>query len=234
MTDSQTSENLKHRRIRSFVLRTGRMTEGQQKAYQRGWEQFGLSVEDGVFDERSCFGEKNHLVFEIGFGMGQSLAQMADQARDKHFIGVEVHTPGVGKLLALAEEKELDNLRVYEHDAVEVLEKCIPDGSIDTVQVFFPDPWHKKRHNKRRLIQSDFVQLLRKKLAIGGVLHLATDWENYADQMMEVMTLAEGYENQAGEYAFSEKPESRPETKFERRGERLGHGVWDLLFERIS
>lgn len=234
MTDSQTPENFKHRRIRSFVLRTGRMTEGQQKAYQRGWEKFGLNIDDGVFDEQTCFGEKSHLVFEIGFGMGQSLAQMADEARDKHFVGVEVHTPGVGKLLALAEEKELENLRVYEDDAVEVLEKCIPDGSIDTVQVFFPDPWHKKRHNKRRLIQPDFVQLLRKKLAIGGVLHLATDWENYADQMMEVMTLAEGYENQAGEYAFAEKPESRPETKFERRGERLGHGVWDLLFERVS
>lgn len=234
MTDSHSPENPKHRRIRSFVLRTGRMTEGQQKAYQRGWEQFGLAIEDGVFDEKSCFGQKTHLVLEIGFGMGQSLAQMADETRDKHFIGVEVHTPGVGKLLALAEEKGLENLRVYEDDAVEVLEQCITDGTLDTVQVFFPDPWHKKRHNKRRLIQPKFVQLLRKKLAIGGVLHLATDWENYADQMMEVMTLAEGYENQAGEYAFSDKPASRPETKFERRGERLGHGVWDLLFERIS
>jgi tRNA (guanine-N7-)-methyltransferase len=227
-----TIEDVKRRRIRSFVLRTGRMTEGQQKAYQEGWEKYGLNVDDGLLDPEQSFGRIAPMVLEIGFGMGHSLSLMAEQAPDKNFIGVEVHTPGVGKLLALADEKSLKNLRVYEHDAVEVLAKCIADESLDTVQIYFPDPWHKKKHKKRRLVQSDFIQALRAKLKIGGVIHLATDWEDYADHMMEVMSLAEGFVNQAGEYGFAEKPESRPETKFERRGERLGHGVWDMLFEK--
>jgi tRNA (guanine-N7-)-methyltransferase len=169
-------------------------------------------------------------VFEIGFGMGDSLVDMAKAAPEKNFIGVEVHTPGVGRLLNRCESEAVTNLRVYQEDAIEVLDECIADASLAKVQIYFPDPWHKKKHNKRRIVQPDFIQKLRTKLQPGGVIHLATDWENYAEQMMEVMSAAEGFQNQAGEEQFSLKPDDRPVTKFEKRGQRLGHGVWDLLF----
>ena len=171
-------------------------------------------------------------MLEIGFGMGQSLVAMAAAAPEKNFIGVEVHLPGVGRLLHSMEDEGVDNIRVYCHDAVEILNDCIDDASLDTVQIFFPDPWHKKRHHKRRLIQPDFVDLLCRKLKPGGVLHLATDWENYAEQMMEVLSANTQLRNQAGEGEFAPRPDHRPLTKFERRGERLGHGVWDLLFKK--
>ncbi|GAB3376383.1 tRNA (guanosine(46)-N7)-methyltransferase TrmB [Spongiibacter taiwanensis] len=222
------------RRIRSFVLRTGRMTEGQKRAYDFHWPSKGLEVASGSLDLTEVFGREAPTVLEIGFGMGDSLAAMAEAAPDHNFIGVEVHRPGVGRLMHLIDEAGLTNLRAYCHDAVEVLETCIPDERLSRVQVYFPDPWHKKKHHKRRLIQADFVQLLRRKLKLGGVIHLATDWENYAEHMMEVMTAADGFSNQAGELQFSPRPEYRPVTKFEKRGERLGHGVWDLLFERVS
>ena len=164
--------------------------------------------------------------------MGQSLVAMAEAAPDTNFIGIEVHRPGVGKLLHTMEQRGVDNIRVYCHDAVEVLRDCIPDASLDTVQIFFPDPWHKKRHHKRRLIQPPFVALLTRKLKSGGILHLATDWQNYAEQMMEVLSAAGGLDNTAGPGQFAPRPESRPLTKFELRGERLGHGVWDLVFRR--
>ena len=225
MTDSE-----KRRPIRSYVLRTGRMTPGQQRAFEQGWETFGLEHSEHLLDIDKAFGRPGPRVLEIGFGMGQSLVQMAEAAPDSNFIGIEVHRPGVGKLLHSMAEQEVDNIRVYCHDAVEVLRDCIPEGSLDTIQVFFPDPWHKKRHHKRRLIQPPFVDQLVSRLKPGGILHLATDWENYAEQMMEVLSATAGLANTCEPGSFAPRPDSRPLTKFERRGERLGHGVWDLVF----
>ena len=230
MTDSEN----KRKPIRSFVLRTGRMTPGQQRAYDSGWERWGLEHKDGVPNSAEIFTDSSSVVLEIGFGMGQSLVEMAAAAPATHFIGIEVHKPGVGRLLRDIEEHGLDNIRVYCHDAVEILKDCIPDESLDTVQIFFPDPWHKKKHNKRRLIQPDFVNSLVPKLKHGGLIHLATDWENYAEQMMEVLTDCSHVENLHVQGQFSPRPEHRPLTKFELRGERLGHGVWDLIFKRAN
>ena len=209
------------------------MTPGQQRAYDAGWTQFGLEHVDGPLDFATTFGREAETVFEIGYGMGQSLVAMAAAAPGQNFIGVEVHRPGVGKLLHGMAEADVSNIRTYCHDAVEILQDCIADGCLDRVQIFFPDPWHKKRHHKRRLIKPEFVALLRRKLRIGGVLHLATDWENYAEQMMEVLGDAPGYRNACGEGKYSPRPDYRPLTKFEKRGERLGHGVWDQLFEAV-
>jgi tRNA (guanine-N7-)-methyltransferase len=208
------------------------MTPAQQRAYEAGWQRWGLEYADGMQDLDAVFGRVAPRVLEIGFGMGQSLLEMAMAEPGADFIGVEVHTPGVGKLLHGVEERCVENIRVYCHDAVEVLRDCIPGNSLDAVQIFFPDPWHKKRHHKRRLIQPPFVALLTPRLKPGGRLHLATDWENYAEQMMEVLSDAEGLTNTAGPGRFAPRPESRPLTKFELRGERLGHGVWDLVFVR--
>lgn len=222
----------KRQRIRSYVLRTGRMTPGQKRAYQAGWQCWGLDYDDGVLDFNAAFGRAGPRVLEIGFGMGQSLAQMAHSNPNTNFIGIEVHRPGVGRLLHSVAEHDLDNIRVYCHDAVEILRDCIPDESLDTVQIFFPDPWHKKRHNKRRLIQPEFVSQVVRKLRSGGTLHLATDWEDYAQQMMVVLSGAAGLSNTCGAGEFAPRPEHRPLTKFELRGARLGHGVWDLVFTR--
>ena len=229
-----TDEQKPIRRIRSFVVRAGRMTEGQQRALDDNWPQYGLELKDGMIDPGKVFGREAPLVLEIGFGMGDSLIEMAKHAPDKNFIGIEVHPPGVGRLLSRAAEAGLTNIRVYCDDAVEVLAHCIPDASLETLQLFFPDPWHKKRHNKRRIVQPEFAQKIRQKLVVGGCFHMATDWENYAEHMMEVMNAAEGYRNHAGAGLYSPQPEWRPVTKFQKRGERLGHGVWDLMFERIN
>ncbi|MCV6589191.1 MAG: tRNA (guanosine(46)-N7)-methyltransferase TrmB [Marinobacterium sp.] len=210
------------------------MTEGQQNAMAAVWPRMGLNVADGALDMTQTFGREAPVVLEIGFGMGDSLVEMAKAQPEKNYIGIEVHTPGVGRLLSNADAAGLTNIRVFEHDAVEVLEQCIPDGSLDTLQLFFPDPWHKKKHHKRRIVQSAFAQAIRKKLKVGGVFHMATDWENYAEHMMEVMSAAEGYTNAAGEGLYSPQPQWRPVTKFQKRGERLGHGVWDLMFERTE
>lgn len=223
-----------NRRIKSYVLRTGRMTANQQSAMEQHWPSKGLEISRGLLDYTAIFGSEGPVVLEIGFGMGGSLVEMAKAAPQQHFIGVEVHSPGVGKLLATMEEEGVGNIRVFCHDAVEVLAECIPDKSLDRVQIYFPDPWHKKKHNKRRLIQPAFVQSLRKKLKIKGVIHLATDWEHYAEQMMEVMSSAQGFSNLADTYCFAERPDFRPVTKFEKRGERLGHGVWDIVFEKVD
>lgn len=226
------------RKVRSFVLREGRLTKGQQSAIERLWPTYGLERNDGVIDPRDLFGETpvagkpKPIIFEIGYGMGHSLAAMAEASPTSGFIGVEVHRPGVGTLLMAIETQQLTNLRSYCDDAVEVLEQCIPDTSLTRVQLYFPDPWHKKKHHKRRIVQPNFVELVRRKLTPGGVFHMATDWENYSEQMMDVMNNATGWVNQAGDKQFSARPTWRPETKFEKRGERLGHGVWDLLFER--
>ncbi|MDP0589424.1 MAG: tRNA (guanosine(46)-N7)-methyltransferase TrmB [Candidatus Endonucleobacter bathymodioli] len=227
------SETTKHyRKIKSFVLRNGRMTTAQQRGWDECWEKWGLKLSNGFLDLEASFGRQGPTILEIGYGMGLSLVEMARNTLDSHFIGIEVHRPGVGSLLNEANNSGLTNIRSYCHDAVEVLNQCIPDNILSRIQIYFPDPWHKKRHHKRRLIQPEFIKLLSAKLVTGGTIHLATDWENYADQMMEVMSAAEGFKNQAGEHAFSERPTYRPLTKFEKRGQRLGHNVLDLLFEK--
>jgi tRNA (guanine-N7-)-methyltransferase len=210
------------------------MTTAQRRALEEGLPRFGLSREDGMLDAETVFGRSGPLVLEIGFGMGQSLVEMAAAAPDVNFLGVEVHRPGVGRLLHSMAEQGVANIRVYCDDAVLVLEECIADAGLDGVQVFFPDPWHKKRHHKRRLIQPEFVKLLSRKLKPGGCLHLATDWENYADHMLEVLSAEPALVNSSGPGQYSARPGARPLTKFEQRGQRLGHGVWDLLFERRS
>ncbi len=224
----------KKKSIRSYVVRAGRMTEGQKAAFDRFWPKYGLSLQNGRLDQQAAFGRSAPLVLEIGFGMGASLLEMIQAEPDHDFIGIEVHPPGVGRLISEAGKLELDNLRVYLADAIDVLDDCIPDQSLSRAQLYFPDPWHKKKHNKRRIVQPPFVEKIRSKLALGGVFHMATDWEPYAEHMMEVMSAVEGFTNLAGAGNFAERPGFRPVTKFEKRGERLGHGVWDLLFQRLN
>ncbi|MCW9024264.1 MAG: tRNA (guanosine(46)-N7)-methyltransferase TrmB [Gammaproteobacteria bacterium] len=228
-TDS--ADGLK-RRIRSFVRREGRLTRGQQRALDTLLTEFGIRLEQGAIDLDVLFGRSAPRILEIGFGNGVSLAEMAAAHPEQDYLGIEVHRPGVGNLLLQIENQGLKNIRVSCDDAVEVLKQQIPEASLDAVYLFFPDPWHKKRHHKRRIVQPDFVRLVREKLKTGGKFHLATDWENYAQHMMKVLSAAEGFENTAGEQAFVPRPDYRPLTKFEQRGHRLGHGVWDLIFFR--
>ncbi len=220
--------------IRSYVLRAGRMTAGQKAAFDKFWPCYGLSMHDGAINPAELFGRAAPLVLEIGFGMGASLLEMLQAQAEEDFIGIEVHPPGAGRLISDAGKLELPNLRVYLADAIDVLDDCIPEQSCDRVQLYFPDPWHKKKHNKRRIVQPGFVEKIRSKLKIGGVFHMATDWQHYAESMMEVMGAAEGFENMMGVGEYSPRPDYRPVTKFEKRGERLGHGVWDLLFRRVA
>jgi tRNA (guanine-N7-)-methyltransferase len=227
MTDTS-----KHRPIRSFVLRPGRTTGGQRKALEANWPAWGLDRSAGLLDPQRAFGRSGPLVLEIGFGMGGSLLEMASAAPATNYVGVEVHPPGVGRLMHDMRESGVDNIRVYRDDAVAVLADCIADASLDGVQIFFPDPWHKKKHHKRRLIQAAFVELLISRLKPGGFLHLATDWEDYAEHMLVVLAAAVGLENLSPAGNFVQRPQSRPLTKFERRGQRLGHGVWDLMYRR--
>ncbi|WP_113627669.1 tRNA (guanosine(46)-N7)-methyltransferase TrmB [Pectobacterium peruviense] len=222
------------RRIRSFVRRQGRLTNGQQLALDNYWPVMGVEYQTEQVDFNALFGRDAPVVLEIGFGMGASLVTMAAQHPEQNFLGIEVHLPGIGACLASAQDAEISNLRVMCHDAIEVLVKMIPDGSLSMVQLFFPDPWHKARHNKRRIVQVPFVELVQSKLKVGGVFHMATDWEPYAQHMLEVMTSVAGYRNLSDNNEYVVRPESRPLTKFEARGQRLGHGVWDLMFERIK
>nr|WP_019364336.1 tRNA (guanosine(46)-N7)-methyltransferase TrmB [Pseudomonas luteola] len=222
------------RTVKSFVMRAGRMTEGQKRGLDLGLPRFGLDLEAGLQNFDAVFNRQAPRTFEIGFGMGHSLLEMAAAAPEQDFIGVEVHRPGVGALLNGLLTQQLSNVRVYSCDALEVLRQCVPDASLDRLLLFFPDPWHKARHHKRRIVQPEFVELVRSKLKVGGVLHMATDWEPYAEYMLEIMSAAPGYRNQASDERYVPRPEERPITKFERRGERLGHGVWDLKFERTE
>ncbi|MBT8115691.1 MAG: tRNA (guanosine(46)-N7)-methyltransferase TrmB [Arenicella sp.] len=218
------------RPIRSYVRREGKITSGQQNAIDQLWPKYGVDAETQQLDLAQMFGREAFTVVEIGFGNGLSLVEMAQQQPEQNFLGIEVHKPGVGSLLVQVKKHGLENIRVSQSDAVEVFETQIADECLDRIQIFFPDPWHKKRHHKRRLIQPDFVSLMVKKLKPGGVLHVATDWENYAEHILQVLTKNVNLLNTATNYA--KKPEYRSKTKYESRGENLGHGVWDLLFVR--
>ena len=216
------------RSIRSFVVRAGRMGLGQTRALAELGPRFVIPYAPQRHDFDASFGRRAPRVLEIGFGMGDATAAIAQGQPDTDFIGVEVHTPGVGALLKRIGEMGLANLRLIQHDAVEVLEQMIEPASLAGVHVFFPDPWHKKKHNKRRLIQAEFVRLLASRLQPGAYLHCATDWQPYAEQMLEVLGAEPSLQNSATGYA--PKPGYRPLTKFENRGLKLGHGVWDLVF----
>jgi tRNA (guanine-N7-)-methyltransferase len=219
-----------HRRIRSFVTRAGRVSTGQRRALDEFGPSFVLGFSPEQPDWDAVFGRRAPRVLEIGFGMGGTTAEIAATRPSDDFLGVEVHEPGVGALLKLIGEHDLTNIRIIQHDAVEVLEHMIAPESLDGVHIYFPDPWHKARHHKRRLIQPKFVALLVSRLKPGGYIHLATDWQNYAEQMLEVLSAEPELQNTADGYA--PRPDYRPVTKFERRGIKLGHGVWDLVFRR--
>lgn len=225
------TEDLKQRRIRSFVLRQGRLTKGQERALETGLPKFGIPYAPEAIDLSAKFNRvESKKILEIGFGMGETTAKIAQTLPGYDFLAAEVHTPGVGSLLKLIEEQALTNIRIIQHDVVEVLQHMLPDASLDGVHIFFPDPWHKKRHHKRRLIQGEFVKLLCTKLKAGGYLHVATDWQEYAEWVLEVLNAEPQLQNTAADYA--EKPSYRPLTKFENRGIKLGHGVWDMVFSR--
>ena len=219
-------------RIRSFIRRQGRLTPGQEVALDQHWPQYGLEPELD-YDFSQVFGRQAPLILEIGFGNGDSLAKMAAANPDHDYIGIEVHKPGVGHLLILLTEQGLTNVRVYCHDAIEILEQKIPDHSLAGLHLFFPDPWHKKKHHKRRIVRPSFVDLLNKKLQVGGYFHAATDWQHYAESMLEVLSASEGLKNTSLSQDYCERPDYRPLTKFEQRGLRLGHGVWDLIFRKV-
>jgi tRNA (guanine-N7-)-methyltransferase len=221
------------RTIRSFVKREGRLTTGQSQALETQWPLYGIDYSDKPLDLKQLFNRDAETVLEIGFGNGDSLWQMAQASPEKNFIGIEVHRPGAGHLLHLIESSDCTNIRVSNTDAIDVLNNQIPDHSLDRLQLFFPDPWHKKKHNKRRIVQEAFIQQVAKKLKHGGIFHLATDWEDYAQHMLEVLNSSALFENLSDTNDYVPKPEERPTTKFEKRGHRLGHGVWDLLFKAI-
>lgn len=227
----QQRDNLKRSgHIRSFVLRQGRVSNAQQRCYDTLMPQYGIPYSAQVLNLEAVFGRHAPKVLEIGFGMGETTAAIAHAHPHNDYLAIEVHTPGVGSLLKQIEEKQLSNIRIIQHDAVEVLRDMLADSALDGVHIFFPDPWHKARHNKRRLIQAPFVAQLVQKLKPGGYIHVATDWQDYAEQVLAVLSAEPLLENSAADYA--PRPEYRPLTKFEQRGLRLGHGVWDLVFRR--
>lgn len=220
-----------HRPIRSFVLRQGRISEAQQRAYEQHQARYVIDYAPQLLNLDVAFGRQAPKILEIGFGMGGATAHIAAEHPENDYLGIEVHTPGVGALMRLLDAGNIDNTRIIQHDAVEVLNHMIAPASLDGIHIYFPDPWPKKRHHKRRLIQPPLVALLASRLKPGGYLHLATDWQEYAEWMLEVLRGEPQLKNTAEDYA--PKPDYRPETKFERRGINLGHGVWDLVFRRI-
>ncbi len=220
------------RKIRSFVRREGRLTHGQQDALEQLWPIYGIENSAQPIDFKTLFGNKHPIILEIGFGNGESLARMAEKMPENNYVGIEVHRPGVGHLLKLIDEKGLNNLRLMSDDAVDILTRQIPPSSLSGVQLFFPDPWHKKKHHKRRIVQPEFVKLLASRLRSGGFFHMATDWQDYAAHMLEVMQGSHDFKNCSESGDYVPRPGHRPITKFERRGHRLGHGTWDLIFTR--
>lgn len=221
------------RAIRSFVTRAGRITPAQERALEDLWPKYGVDLRAAPIDLDALFGRRARRVVEIGFGNGENLLALAASRPEEDFLGIEVHRPGVGRLLLQLEERGLSNVRVVCHDAVEVLERYLGAASLDEILILFPDPWPKKRHHKRRLIQPDFVALLTGRLKEGGTLRLATDWEPYAEEMLATLSAEPRLRNIAGMAGFVPRPPERPPTRFERRGERLGHKVWDLELQRL-
>ena len=231
MSDSM--DNPKYQRtVRSFVLRQGHLSPAQQRAIDQGMPRWGIDYQPQPINLDQAFGRNAPKILEIGFGMGAATAQIAAAHPGNDYLGIEVHSPGVGNLLKLIDENELNNLRIIRHDAVEVLEHMLADDILDGVYIFFPDPWPKKRHHKRRLIQPPLIEQLAQKIKPGGYLHCATDWEEYAEQMLEVLNACPALRNTVE--GFAQRPDYRPLTKFEARGLRLGHGVWDLVFQKIT
>ncbi len=232
LPEASVSDALRNRSIRSFVLRQGRTTDAQKRAFNEHWPRFGLDYRGVPRNLDSVFGRNAGRVLEIGFGNGEQVAFAARNEPHRDLIGIEVHGPGVGRLLNELAGIDDAHVRVYQHDAVEVLANEIADGALEEVRIFFPDPWHKKRHHKRRLVQAPFAELLCDKLVAGGRLHLATDWRDYAEQMWDVLDAAPRLLNEAGPRGWIPRPPWRRQTHFETRGQKLGHGVWDLLYTR--
>lgn len=228
-----TEEAVIHRPIRSFVVRQGRMTPAQKESVEADWPAYGLSLpeNDQPYDLAQLFGRDAKRVLEIGFGMGATLAKLASENPQADFIGVEVHPPGIGRMLARAKELGLTNLKLFGVDALDVLATAIPDASLDRVLLLFPDPWPKTKHHKRRIVQPAFVSLIAKKLKPGGFFHLATDWQPYAEHMMTVLEENPDFVNHFGEGLYAPAGFERHTTKFEKRGEKLGHTIWDLIFQ---
>lgn len=223
---------MQKRTVRTFVRREGRMTKSQARALEKLLPVYGIAMLDGILNFKEIFHRQAETILEIGFGMGESLIKMAVASPEKNFIGIEVHRPGVGACLNGIHDNALKNVRMMTEDAMIILKENIADQSLDAIYIYFPDPWPKKRHHKRRMIQAEFVRLLQAKLKSDGILHLATDWQPYAEWMMEILSAEKGLENLAGAGKFSLKPAWRPETKFERRGIKLGHEVYDLVFQK--
>ncbi len=232
MSDKQDSASGRHRPIRSFVLRQGRLTPGQERALATGWPRYGVDFTPNPLDFANLFGRHAETVLEIGFGNGEALLASASGDPGRNYLGIEVHRPGVGRLLLNAELAGLDNLRVLAHDAVEVLDHCIADRALCEVRLYFPDPWHKTRHHKRRLVQPPLVERIACKLVPGGLFHLATDWAPYAEHMFDVLEASPHFGNPLGPRAVAPRPPWRIETHFQKRGEKLGHAVFDLLYRR--
>lgn len=220
------------RTVRSFVRREGRMTPRQKQAIELHWQAYGLNPHQPLESFEPVFGAPGEVILEIGFGMGESLLAMAQGHPEQNFIGIEVHRPGVGALLDAIEAHRLRNIRVYNADAVDILTNIIPDESLHRLQIFFPDPWHKKRHQKRRLVQAPFITLVAQKLKPQGTMHIATDWGDYAEYVLAVMAQDMRFENLAGDRHFVPRPDYRPVTKFEKRGLRLGHRIWDIIYSK--
>ncbi len=227
------TEEKHFRKILSFVKRNGRMRPGQKRAIENLWPVYGIEYKPELLDLNLVFGRDAKKNLEIGFGMAENLISVSQSKPDEDFIGIEVYEPGLGHALLQIEEFGIKNTRVMKHDAVDVLSHQIADSSLDSISIFFPDPWHKKKHNKRRLINDEFSQLMAKKIKPGGIAYMATDWEDYAEQMLKVFSNNSAFENTSPCGDYCERMDFRPITKFEKRGKRLGHGVWDLIFQKI-
>ncbi len=233
---SSSSSRTIRRSIRSFVLRAGRLTASQKTALETLWPVYGIERGTSPLDFDSLFGNSAPVTLEIGYGMGGSLAEMAQAEPHKNFVGIEVHPPGIGNLLKLIQQEKLSNLRLLDDDAVHILKHRIVDSSLERVHLYFPDPWHKKKHHKRRIVQADFVERVADKLTQNGIFHLATDWQDYAEQMVEVVQACPRFQNLSGssQTPYVDRPKHRPVTKFEKRGIKLGHGVWDLIYKKVT
>ena len=222
------------RKIQSFVKRSGRLSKAQSIGLNELWNDYGINLNGKLLNFEELFLNQNNVTLEVGFGNGDSLLEMAIQQPNQNFLGIEVYEAGVGRLINEVNKNQLANIKIIKDDAVEVLNDNIPDDSISHFQLFFPDPWHKKRHHKRRIVQTSFLDLLTKKLKNNGIVHIATDWENYAEHIMELLESHSHFKNCAGDHIYSERPEQRPLTKFENRGQKLGHGVWDIIFTNLK